>query len=99
MLRHLTTVIFTTRINGHLQDLKSSMKTNGKKSRMADHLRETHNGTFDSKNPVKNWLVTLRYTNRKPLDRQVTEYIDIRNEKLGVRPSYEGRTRCINICI
>ena len=85
-----------TRINGHLQDLKSSMKTNGKKSWMADHLRETHNGIFDRNNPGSNWLVTLRGNKRKPLDRQVTEYIEIRKAKTKGKAFIRGKDRDVS---
>ena len=82
-----------TRINGHIQDLKSSMKYNGKKSWMAEHLREAHNGIFNSNNPVQDWLVTLRGTHRKPLDRQVTEFIDIRKVRTRGKAAILGKDR------
>ena len=85
-----------TRINGHIQDLKSSMKSVNKKSWMAEHLRESHNGIFDSVNPGKNWLVTLKGTKRKPLDRQVTEYIDIRKVKTSNKAFILGKDRYVS---
>ena len=72
------------------------MKTNGKKSWMADHLRETHNGIFDRNNPGSNWLVTLRGNNRKPLDRQVTEYIEIRKAKTKGKAFIRGKDRDVS---
>ena len=85
-----------TRINGHIQDLKSSMKSGSKKSWMAEHLRETHNGIFNSNSPGSNWLVTLKGTKRKPLDRQVTEYIDIRKVKTSSKAFILGKDRNVS---
>ena len=74
-------------------DLKLSMKSHSKKSWMAEHLREKHNGDYNSNDPRLDWIVTLRGTNRKPLDRQVTEFIDIRKVKTRGKVSILGKDR------
>ena len=63
---------------------------------MAEHLRESHNGIFDSVNHGKNWLVTLKGTKRKPLDRQVTEFIDIRKVKTSNKAFILGKDRYVS---
>ena len=43
-----------------------------------------------------NWLVTLKGTKRKPLDRQVTEYIDIRKVKTSNKAFILGKDRYVS---
>ena len=46
--------------------------------------------------PEHDWLVTLRGTNRKPLDRQVTEYIEIRKVKTKGQAYIQGKDRDVS---
>ena len=74
-----------TRFHGHLSDLKSSLKSNRGNSWMHNHILDTHNGEYNSQDIGADWKVTLCNNYRKPLERQVGEYIGIRRAKTAGR--------------
>ena len=51
---------------------------------MADHTRECHNATI-SDNPIDNYEFTITSTFRKPLPRQVDEYLRIKRAERSKR--------------
>ena len=48
---------------------------------MADHVREVHGGNWTKDKPWEDWDFTLNESHRKPLDRQLSEFINIRKAK------------------
>ena len=48
---------------------------------MFNHIQETHSGVCNRQNPGADWKTTLCETFRKPLERQVSEFLGIRRAK------------------
>ena len=71
-----------TRFNGHLSDLKTSIKNDRGNSWMFNHLKEAHNGEYNERDLGADWRATLTGNFRKPLDRQVSEFIGIRRARV-----------------
>ena len=70
-----------TRIQGHLSDLRTSARNNRGNSWMYNRIQESHSGEYNQEDPGADWKVTLKDTFRKPLERQISEFIGIRKAK------------------
>ena len=79
-----------TRMGGHIGDLKSHMKSQSHKSWMGEHVREAHGGSWNKESPHEEWEFSLEGNFRKPLDREVNEFIRIRRAKCSGQARIQG---------
>ena len=72
------------------------MKARGSKSWMAQHIKDAHGGIYTVANPGADWPAGIGGQHRKPLNRQVSEYVKIREAKTTGMAIIGGRETAIS---
>ena len=80
-----------TREQGHYTDLKSKMKSGKGTSWMADHIQEAHRGQWTKEAPWEDWDFSISGSYRKPLSRQLAEFLNIRKAKTRGTTQFQGK--------
>ena len=63
---------------------------------MASHIRDSHHSVYNEADPTDDWIVSISGQYRKPLDRQVAEFLGIRKAKNLGRGLIKGKERKVS---